>query len=563
MDKATRKLENPADIVFLNGAVYTVDPGQPWAESLAVTAGIISYVGDNQGGGQMVGPATRVVNLAGRMMLPGFIDSHAHVSTTVSLIAAVQFAGLTSIEAYLDAALSFAAANSGAEAIYGGGWKNELFSPLGPGKELLDGVIADKPVSLSSSDCHALWVNSVALVTAGITADTPDPPGGVIERDPETGEPSGTLRETAMDLVSNALPPYTLDQLKEGIRDYSVRVAAEGICTVHDPMLILPEDPSPMLGTGVYGENIKAFCEMAADGELNIRVRGSLLADPSRAMDQLPQMVSVRDTKSSDNFAANSIKIFVDGVVDGHTAYLLEPYRDKPDTKGEPIWNPEDLNEFCRKADREGFQVHMHAIGDAATRMSLNALESARKTNGPRDSRHAITHLQLVADEDIKRFADLDVIGMPQPIWHHKGENYTDIVLPYLGKKRADRQFPMKRFMDAGVCLAGASDFPVDVPSPPLTGIMIGTTRHEPGKPDEILWPEERVTLAQLIESYTIKGAYANRVEDVTGSLVEGKSADIVVLERNLFDIPPTEIADVKVILTFLEGNEVYGSGEL
>ena len=563
MDKATRRFENPADIVFLNGAIYTVDHKQPWAESLAVTAGAISYVGDNQGGGQMIGPATRVVNLAGRMMLPGFIDSHAHVSFTASLIAAVQLAGLTSIEAYLDAAGSFAAANSGAEAIYGGGWKNEFFPPLGPRKELLDGVIPDKPVSFSSWDYHALWVNSIALATAGISADTPDPPGGVIERDPVTGEPSGTLRETAMDLVSNALPPYTVDQLKEGIRNYSARAAAEGICTVHDPMLILPEDPSPMLGAGVYRENITAFYEMATGGELNIRVRGSLLADPFRALEQLPQMVSVRDTRSSNHFAVNSVKIFVDGVVDGHTAYLLEPYNDTPGTGGEPIWKPEDLNEFCRKSDGEGFQIHIHAIGDAATRICLNALEFTREANGPRDSRHAITHLQLVADEDINRFADLDVIGIPQPIWHLRGKNYTDIVLPYLGKQRADRQFPMKRFIDAGVRLAGASDFPVDVPSPPLMGIMIGANRHEPGHPDEILWPEERVTLAQLIESYTIEGAYANRVEDVTGSLVKGKSADLVVLEKNLFDIPSTEIADVKVLLTLFQGNEVYGTGEI
>jgi predicted amidohydrolase YtcJ len=217
------------------------------------------------------------------------------------------------------------------------------------------------------------------------------------------------------------------------------------------------------------------------------------------------------------------------------------------------------LNKLSSNLDREKVQIHVHIIGDAAARITLDALEYAQKINGARDSRHAITHLQLVAPEDIQRFKQLAVIGLPQPFWFSVGDYYWQLALPYLGKERADSQYPMRSFIEAGVIMASASDFPVTIPFDPLIGIQLGITRSEIGvEPEEILWPEERVTLEEMIATFTFNGAYANFLDNETGSLEVGKQADIVVLDQNLFEIPATEISQTKVQLTLVNGNVVF-----
>jgi predicted amidohydrolase YtcJ len=336
--------------------------------------------------------------------------------------------------------------------------------------------------------------------------------------------------------------------------------AKEGITTVHDPMLISPDDTESYLGSGIDRQNVEAFSQLALQSRLTVRVRGSLLAVPEKGVSQISSFVSERARHRNPLFQINSAKIFVDGVIEGSTTYLLEPYEHMPDYRGEPLWEPQGLNEICKALDDEKLQIHAHAIGDAATRVTLDAFEYVRNANGQRDSRHLITHLQLVAPEDVPRFASLDVVGVPQPIWHLKGDYYKKLALPYLGRQRADRQYPMKSFIDAGVRMAAASDFPVTLPCPPLLGIMTGITRCEPGEtdPDEILWPEERVNLDDMIASFTINGAYANFLEKETGSLETGKLADLIVIDRNLFEIPPSEISKATVLLTVFEGKEVY-----
>jgi predicted amidohydrolase YtcJ len=259
----------------------------------------------------------------------------------------------------------------------------------------------------------------------------------------------------------------------------------------------------------------------------------------------------------------------VDGVVEGETAFLLEPYAHRPDYYGELLWGPEHLRTMCGALDRAGFQIHMHVIGDAATRIALNALESARKANGMRDSRHLITHLQIVHPDDIPRFAELGVVGVPQPFWFSINAYYWNLELPYLGEERARAEYPMQSLIDAGVVMASGSDFPVTVPFEPLTGIEIGVTRSQPGqtvdpeaplKPGEfgVLGPHERAGLADMIASFTANGAYALFLEDQAGSLEVGKSADLVVLERNLFEIPLTEIHATPVLLTMFRGRVLH-----
>jgi predicted amidohydrolase YtcJ len=410
-----------------------------------------------------------------------------------------------------------------------------------------------------SNDGHSIWVNSRALEMAGITKDTPCPLGGMIEMNPATGEPSGTIRETARDLIQNVLPPYTVEQLKTGIRDFMLEAARVGITSVHDPMLLLPDSDGQLNGYGSVRNNILAFEDLVNNAELTCRVRGTILTDPTKGDSQVPALVAACAAQKHPLFQISGAKVFVDGVVEGGTAYLHEPYAHKPDFRGEPLWEQEPLNALCRAADREYLQIHIHAIGDAAMGMSLDALEFARQHNEKRDSRHLITHLQVVDYADIPRFAELDVVGVPQPFWHVKGEYFWGLEAKYLGRERAEKEYPMKSFLDAGVILASASDYPVQVPSPPLVGIMLGILRCIPGDPDpnEILGPRERMTLPDMIASFTINGAYANFIENEAGSIEIGKKADLVVLERNLFDIPTEEIGDVKVLMTMFEGNAV------
>jgi predicted amidohydrolase YtcJ len=249
----------------------------------------------------------------------------------------------------------------------------------------------------------------------------------------------------------------------------------------------------------------------------------------------------------------------VDGVIEGGTAYLLEPYAHQPDFRGEPIWNPDLLNETSAALDKEKIQIHLHVIGDAAARITLDAIEYARAKNGKRDARHLITHMHLVDPADIPRFKELEIVGLPQPFWFKVDEYYDELALPYLGKERADRQYPMQSFLDAGVIMASSSDFPVTIPFDPLIAIQTGITRSTPKKTGgDVLWPEERSNLEDMIRSFTYNGAYANFLENEVGSLEVGKKADLVILEKNLFEIPVEQIAEVKVLLTMVEGNVVY-----
>jgi len=548
-----------ADLVLQNGFVYTVDKQRRRAEAVAVRDKAITYVGDTEGVQDFIGPNTEVINLAGKMLLPGFIDSHAHASATINEDDSVMLYHLDSKEAYVSAVKAFAEKHPEADVIYGNGWNNEVFPPQGPRKEDLDAIVTDRPVSLMSNDGHSIWVNTRALEMAGVTKDTACPSGGMIEMNPATGEPSGTIRETARDLIQSVLPPYSVEQMKTGIREFMIEAARVGITTVHDPMLLLPGSDGQLNGFGSARNCIPAYEQLLENKEMTLRVRGTILTDPTKGDAQVPDIVAACMAQHDPLFQITGAKVFVDGVVEGGTAYLLEPYAHKPDFRGEPLWQQESLNALCRAVDREKRQIHIHAIGDAAIRMSLDALAVAKDHNGPRDSRHLITHLHIVDYTDIPRFAELDIVGVPQPFWHVKGD-YFEMEASYLGRDRAEKEYPLKSFLDAGVTLACASDYPVQVPSPPLLAIQLGITRCIPGEtdPSQILGPTERMSLADMIAGFTINGAYANFVENETGSIEVGKKADMVVLDRNLFDIPATEIADTNVLMTLFEGKAVY-----
>ncbi len=557
----------PADTVFTQGYVYTVNGAHPTAHAVAVRGGKITYIGSNRGARAFVGAHTKVVDLKGKMLLPSFSDAHAHVQSAVTFLYAANLYGLTSLPEYLTAIQQFATANPTMASIQGNGWSEALFPGIGPLKTALDSVVSDRPVALWSDGHHSIWANSKALEMAHITGSTPDPVGGVIERVPGTvgqpgtpyGEPSGTLREeSATNMVLAAIPDFTVEQYADGLRFYEQTIAGPlGITLVNDPVLY-------------PGSNaVAAYSELAGTGGLTMRVRGSLELVPWEKVG--PQIAAAKIERAKHHgglFQTNTVKFFADGVIEGHTGYLLKPYADRPGYRGDPIWKPAAMTAAMTAASRAGFQIHVHAIGDGAVREALDSIaatERASRTHA-RSLRPMITHIQLAAKSDIKRFATLGVTALPQPYWFLKDDYYYNVQVPFLGQPRAAHEYPMKSFFDAGVNVASSSDFPVTPEPDALQGMQIGVMRWYPTSQmggtipvGDILWPAERANISQMIRSYTINGARANFLEKTTGSLKVGKSADMVVLARNIITAAPDRIGDGnKVLLTMFRGAEVY-----
>lgn len=535
-----------ADLMFKNGAIYTVDRRNKWVQSMVISGSKISFVGSNADAEKLIDADTEVVDLGGKLVLPGFIDAHSHPSHAMDYFGNISLYELTSLDEYRQEIVRFVKNNADRNVFRGRGWSDKLFPKTGPSKSILDELIPDRPVALVSYDGHSLWVNSYALERAQVTVDTPDPDGGVIERELESGEPSGTLRETAMNLITRVLPDYSLDERVNTLLAYQEMALGAGVTMTHDAML--------------NGKSIAAYQQLQADGNLGMRFRGSITIQPDLPVsEQIAAVLDQRAVNLHSRFQTNTAKIFVDGVIEGGTGFLLEPYEHKPDFLGVPIWSTDLLNEVVAALDKENIQVHMHVIGDAAARIALDAFEIAQQANGRRDSRHLMTHLQLVAPEDIQRFNQLGVVGVPNPYWFKVDDYYHTLALPYLGKTRADRQYPLKSFFEADVVMASASDFPVTIPFDPLIGIQLGITRAElGGSSAEVLWPEEKASLDQMIASFTYHGAYANFLEEDIGSLEAGKEADFIILDRNLFELPEAEIADTRVLHTYVAGQEAF-----
>jgi predicted amidohydrolase YtcJ len=554
-----------ADTVFTNAFVYTGGEASQEAEAVAVKDGLIAFVGSAKDAEAYTGDKTNVVDLGGKMLMPSFFESHGHLQSKTEDLFSVNLKGKETVDDYIAAVKTFSDENPGAEFISGFGWLNTKFPPEGPSRKLLDEIRDDIPICLNSEDYHSVWVNSKALELAKITKDTEDPEGGVIERDAD-GEPSGALRENAQGLVTGLLPDYTVDQYKEGLLAYQEMAHALGFTGALDAVL------------GMDSNAIEAYKQLAEEGALKMRIRGAYATNAKGLDSKMSAFEGAREKDSVDDlFRITTLKIFEDGVVEGLTAYLLEPYAPgtgKPEGyKGEPQWNPENMKKFFAAAEEAGFQIHVHAIGDGAVRDALDAFAYAEEENGKKDYRNAITHLQLVVPEDFKRFGDMGIIAAVNPYWHFKDDYYYNLQLPYLGDPRAEDEYPMKSFLDAGVKLASASDYPVTMPPDPLFGIEVGVTRTVPDgdlsygmaedteNPEKYklpLWPEECVSVGDMITSFTYNGAYANFLEDVTGSIEVGKSADMIVLNNNLFEIEPTEISKSKLLLTMFRGDIVY-----
>lgn len=533
---------NVADLLLTGGAVHTVDDRWTVAEAVAVTQGRIEAVGASDALAGLVGSSTRVIELEGRTVLPGFQDAHLHPLDGGLLSVVCNLHDTSSAEECLGEIARYANANPEREWIAGSGWSMDFFPGGNPDKERLDAVVPDRPVYLENRDGHTAWVNSRALVLAGITADTSDPPDGRIERD-ANGEPSGALHEGAKTIVEDIVPPTSHAEWEQALLNAQAELHALGITAWQDAV--------------VTAKTLPAYIAVAGRGLLTMRVEGNLLWQRSQGEEQIEELAALRERGHVGRLRIRGAKIFADGVLENFTGALLEPY-EGTDNRGIAMHEPEELVRIVTLLDAQGFQVHLHTIGDRAVRESLDAIEAARKENGPRDARHHLAHVQLVHPDDQPRFAELGVVANLQTYWAAASRYVTELTLPFIGEERARYHYPFRSLQRAGAPLACGSDWTVSTANP-LPQIEVAVTRVEhPTRGTEPLLPGERLDLDTAVVAFTRGSAYVNFLDGETGTIEPGKLADLVVLDRDLFDRGAGPIGDARVVLTLVEGEAVY-----
>ena len=542
-------VDRAADLVLLGGRVATMDPARSWATAVAVRDGRIIAVGDDASVRPLIGPRSRVIELAGRTVTPGFGDAHVHPIHGGLARMRCELHGSYGQDTYLAIVAAFAADHPDEPWISGAGWSMDDFPGGVPDKAELDRLVPDRPVFLQSRDGHSAWVNSRALELAGVTADTPDPVDGRIDRDSD-GAPVGALQEGAMDLVERLVPGATPEELVTALRIGQAELHSLGVTNWQDA-IIEPDVEEP------------AYTSLAASGELTGRVVGALWWERSRGAEQIDAFVERRTRTAVGRYRPSSVKIMQDGVLENFTGAVLEPYFG-PD--GHPTTNrglsqvdPEALKGYVTRLDALGFQPHFHAIGERAVREALDAVQAARRANGMTDTRPHIAHIQVIHPDDVPRFRELGVVANAQPYWAcHEGQ-MDKLTIPFLGPERSTWQYPFRSLRAAGATLAMGSDWSVSTANPLLemeTAVNRVANTFRGRKP--VFLPDERIELIDALAAFTAGSAWVNHLEREVGSLEVGKAADLVVLDRDLFDRSAGPIGDARVVGTFIDGAPVF-----
>jgi predicted amidohydrolase YtcJ len=537
-----------ADLVLTGGHVHTVDPSRPRAEAVAIAGERIVAVGAAAEIGELVGPRTRVVDLRGRLVVPGFQDAHVHpIGAGIDLIQC-DVREARGRQAVLDVIRGYAQKHPDLPWVIGSGWSMADFERGVPRREDLDAVVPDRPAFLPNRDGHSSWVNTRALELAGIDRDTPDPSGGRIERDPD-GTPTGALHEAAAEIVERLLPPSTDQMRDQGLSTAQRLLHAWGITAWQDAIVTADED--------------ETYRRAAASGRLTGRVEGALWWDRERGLEQFDELVERSRRGPAGRYRANSVKLMTDGVLETFTGAMLEPYLDadgRPGTdRGIAFIEPEMLQAAVVRIDAAGLQPHFHGIGDRGVRNALDAVAAARAANGMSDTRPHVAHIQVIHPDDIPRFAALGVVGNAQPLWACHEDQMDTLTIPFLGPERTTWQYPFKSLLRAGARLAMGSDWSVSTANP-LEEIEVAVERvwlESRGEKEPFL-PEERLTLAEAIHGFTLGSAYVNHLDDATGSIETGKLADLAVIDRDLFAPDAGPIGEAKVVLTTVGGEIVF-----
>jgi predicted amidohydrolase YtcJ len=529
---------NSADLVITGPRVYAGGHDGPPADTVAVREGRIAAVSTLSDVGGLIGPATRVFRPPGGLVVPGFQDSHIHPDGGGLDLRRCALYDLRGRSAYQEAIRAYVTAHPDVPWVLGGGWSLDDFPRGCPHRSILDDIVPDRPVFLENRDGHGAWVNSRALELAGIGRDTPDPPDGRIERE-QDGTPFGVLHEGAMALVARLIPPPTQAELEQGLLDAQRYLHSLGLTAWQD--------------AHVSPETLAAYRALDQRGQLTARVVGALWWRRDRGEEQIQDLLDMRAMAPEGRFRATSVKIMQDGIIENLTAGMIEPYLGVDGRRGLSFVDPELLKRAVTRLDAEGFQVHIHAIGDRAVREALDAFEAARGANGPNDHRHHIAHLQVVNPEDVPRFAALDVTANCQPYWACTEGQMLNLCVPFLGEERTGQQYPFASLLKSGARLAFGSDWPVTTPNP-LKIMQVATTRVPDGEPGDPFLPDERLDVSQALDAATMGTAYLNHLDNATGSIEEGKLADLVVLDGNPFEVDPMEIGEIRVHMTLVGG---------
>ena len=546
-----------ADLILIHARIYTVNPAHTWAEALAIRDGKLLAVGTDKEIEQYRRPDTTVIDAKERLVLPGLTDCHVHFLDGSFALRQIDLEDAKDLAEIQRRVKAYADVHTHDAWLLGRGWSYPLFPPTGlPNKKDLDAIIADRPVYLEGFDGHSWWANSKALESAHITKDTPDPPGGAIVRDPNTGEPTGAIKEDAADaLVRRAIPDPGREAKLKALRAGLKHANELGITRVHVMGGINP-------GEGDLSD-ADLLAELRKNGELTVRFYLAYRVEPPRVTDeQIAEIERARERYHDDWIAAGGVKFFMDGVIETHTAAMLQPYSDDPSLSGQLLWDPERYKNFVAELDRRGIQVFTHAIGDRAIQTALDAYENAARVNQTKDAWHRIEHIEDVAASDIARFGKLRVIASMQPLHAYPDDDTLTVWARNVGPERALRGWAWHSIQAAGGVLAFGSDWPV-VTLSPWPGLQNAVTRQTTaGEPEGGWIPSERLSIEDAIKGYTINAAYAGHREKSEGSLEPGKIADLIVVSQDLFKVDPARIRNTEVLLTMVGGKVVYRSAK-
>lgn len=530
---------DPETLILHSGTIHTMDDAGTVAEAMVVRDGEIIYVGDDEGMRAYEDHDVAWIDLSGKAVFPGFHDAHTHLIMGGTDLLYVDLFEATTIAALVETVETWAKQNPDAPWVQGSGWSMATFEGL-LHKSQLDAVISDRPVFLASSDGHSAFVNSRALELAGITSSTPDPEDGQIERD-DQGEPTGVLQESAWELVADVIPPYPVDRVDEGLALAVHEANQFGITTIVD--------------ASVRDWMLAGYARAEAQGSLTLRVHGAVWMEPE-LLDDLGQIEALRSKYSSDRIRVDSVKFFVDGLIESETAFMLEPYTSG--NNGTPIYSDEELRTAAIALDAMGFQLHAHVIGDGAARQFLNIVEAVIQANGSRDRRPQAAHLEVVDPHDWPRFAAMGVYANFQMQWAYPDPYIQELTWPVIGEARSQYLYPIGALHAAGATIVAGSDWPVSSMNP-FEAIEVAVTRQDPWtNAGEVLTPDHRIDLETAIRAYTSDGAEVTFSEDLVGSLEVGKRADFVVVDRDPFAIPASELSEVQVEGTWLDGEAVF-----
>jgi predicted amidohydrolase YtcJ len=551
LSACSQKPDSGVDTVIFNATVYTSDSAQEWAEAIAIDGDSIAYVGDSASALALVGDDTRRLDLDGKLVLPGFIDSHFHAIRGGGYINALSLDTFATVDVWVAAIADYAEQRPEQDIIFGYGFLATTFGPVGPTRQLLDAIIPDRPVLIMDEGFHGAWANSAALEVLNITQDTPDPePGYSYYKRDANGDATGYLLEGTATTAMAALDVINDDVVSAGVGDIIEIMNAYGITAGYDA------------GGRGEPERAKAVLDrVAAAGELTLRLKGSVRVRAEESAAVMMQRASRwRSIVKGENYHYDTIKIPDDGTVEGRTAAMFEDYQGEPGNSGMTVFTEDELTELIGAAAKQNIDVHVHSLGERAVHETLNAIETARTQVPESDSRYTICHIQVITDQDVPRFGELDVIAQSTPLW----ASYDTYGKQFVSDDQFQRFWRFKSIEDSGGRLTFGSDYPATgagtLGMSPIVQIEIGHTRQFGGMRDAPIQPleSERLSVASLVRGYTIDAAYQLRMEDEIGSIEVGKKADLIVLEDNIFEIDPYSIHATKVLQTYLGGELIF-----